>query len=457
MKKHDENFVQYRQRVIDPISSSFCAAKWYNATIWLGSGTTTSCHHPLGHRVDPVKVLENPKLLHNTPHKKECRRQMQQGERPKECEYCWKIEDIKRDNVSDRVFKTVIYEDKDIEYAAKLDPNADVNLKTLEIAFDRTCNFACSYCNPAFSTTWASDVRDKGAYEHLVSDGRNHFTHPHDGVQPYKYNEQNPYIQAFWKWWPELSQSLTELRVTGGEPLMSPETWKLIDFFEKNGPGTMTLAINSNLGAKDEIIDRFVEKSHHIGTLDVYTSNESVGPHAEYIRDGLSWDRWLKNVEKLLSKGKIRQLHVMMTINSLCLFSLTEFMDKILEFKEKYGTNRLHWSVNLLRFPSFQSCLALPDEIRMERKQHLEKWLQEKSGNPLLHEMEIVSLQRLIDYLDVVKTPHQDSSPREELERDFKRFFLQYDQRRKKSFIKSFENEKLLLEWFEGINFQELK
>jgi pyruvate-formate lyase-activating enzyme len=450
-KRHDESFIDYRKRLMDPISTSFCAAKWYNATIWLGSGTTTSCHHPLGHVVDPVKVLENPKLLHNTPHKKECRRQMQQGERPKECEYCWKIEDMKRDNVSDRVFKTVIYDEHDIAFAARLDPQADVNLKTLEIAFDRTCNFACSYCNPAFSTTWASDVREKGPYQNLVSDGRNHFTHPHDGAQPYKHNEENPYIQAFWKWWPELSESLTELRVTGGEPLMSPDVWRLIEFFEKNGPGKMALAINSNLGAKDEIIDRFVEKSHHIGTLDVYTSNESLGPHAEYIRDGLTWDRWSKNFEKLLGKGKFRQVHVMMTINSLCLFSITDFMDYLLEQKTRFGHGRIHWSVNLLRFPSFQSCLALPADIRTERKEHLEKWLEDHKYDPRLHEMEVVSLQRLVDYLDVVKTPHQDSSPREELERDFKKFFQQYDARRGKNFEKSFSNSPSLLEWYRNI------
>ena len=39
-------YIKYKKRVIDPISDSFCAAKWLNATIWLGSGMTTSCHHP---------------------------------------------------------------------------------------------------------------------------------------------------------------------------------------------------------------------------------------------------------------------------------------------------------------------------------------------------------------------------------------------------------------------------
>ena len=451
MKRPDESFTDYRRRLMDPISSSFCAAKWYNATIWLGSGTTTSCHHPLGHKVDAKAVVENPKLLHNTPHKKACRKQMLEGVRPPECEYCWKIEDIQRDNVSDRIFKTVIYDDHDIDFISRLDPNADVDLKTLEIAFDRTCNFACSYCNPAFSTTWANDVRDKGPYQELVSDGRNHFTHPHDGVQPYKNNEDNPYIQAFWKWWPDLSKSLFELRVTGGEPLLSPEVWRLMDFFEKNGSGNMTFALNSNLGARDEYIDKLIEKSHHIGSFDLYTSNEALGGHAEYIRDGLSWERWLRNLEKILEKGNFRRVHVMMTINSLCLFSMTDFLDKMLDLKQKHGEKGPNWSVNIMRFPSFQNCLALPASLRMERKEHLEAWLAKHQGRSTMHEMERVSIERLIDYLDVVKTPHQDSSPRDVLERDFKRFFTQYDQRRGKNFRRTFADVPALMQWFDGI------
>jgi len=31
------------------------------------------------------------------------------GERPAGCEYCWKIEDMGRDAVSDRVYKSKIY------------------------------------------------------------------------------------------------------------------------------------------------------------------------------------------------------------------------------------------------------------------------------------------------------------------------------------------------------------
>ena len=185
--------LEFKHRILDPISSSFCAAKWYNATIWLGSGQTTSCHHPPAHLVEIDKLRTNPRLLHNTPQKKQDREKMQRGQRPAGCEYCWKIEDMERDAVSDRVYKSKIYTLEDITYAQHAPITEDINLRTLEISFDRTCQFACSYCNPAFSSTWVRDISQNGPYVGLSSDGRNHFTHSHD----IKIVNQSLYMMSF--------------------------------------------------------------------------------------------------------------------------------------------------------------------------------------------------------------------------------------------------------------------
>ena len=80
------NDLEFRQQVLDTKSASFCAAKWYNATIWLGSGMTTSCHHPPAHRIDAEAIQTNPSAIHNTVEKKMDRLAMQTGNRPKGCE-----------------------------------------------------------------------------------------------------------------------------------------------------------------------------------------------------------------------------------------------------------------------------------------------------------------------------------------------------------------------------------
>lgn len=445
---NNESDLEYKRRVIDIKSESFCAAKWYNATIWLGSGMTTSCHHPLPHSVNIDKVRANPKELHNTEQKKSERAMMQRGERPAGCSYCWKIEDIGRDNISDRVYKTVIYSDEDLDRAFNTPANKDVNLQTLEIAFDRTCQFACSYCNPAFSSTWVKDINRNGPYAGLISDGRNHFTHPHDSAQLYAFGETNPYVEAFFAWWEsDLHKTLQELRITGGEPLMSGHTWKLLDWFRDNQGKTNTrLAINSNLG-EEVNVDRLLDSITGL-TVDLYTSNESMAGQAEYIRDGLNWHTWKSNMHKLASSNKLRGLHVMCTINALCLESLTNFLDWCVNFKNEYGRDFPTFTLNILRFPSFQSPLVLPDDIRAERGQNLQRWFDKNYDNPLLHEMELNQVQRLIDYLDVVKTPHADTFEMPKLHNDFRHFYLQYDQRRNKDFAQTFPG---LKEFYESI------
>jgi len=433
-----ETDLEYKQRVIDIKSTSFCAAKWYNATIWLGSGMTTSCHHPLPHKVGIAEVEQNPKALHNTERKKMEREMMQQGERPDGCEYCWKIEDMGRDAVSDRVYKTKIYTEEELDAAFRTPFSQDVDLKTLEIAFDRTCQFACSYCNPAFSSTWVNDIKKHGGYTNLISDGRNHFTHTHDSSQLYRFGDTNPYVEAFYQWWEsDLHRTLEELRITGGEPLMSGETWRLLDWFKNNrGKSQTRLAINSNLGAQVDL-DRLLDSIDGL-EVDLYTSNESMGVQAEYIRDGLDFAAWQDNMHKLAKSKKLRGLHVMCTINALCLDSLPDFLTWIMETKSRYGRDYPNFTLNILRFPSFQSALVLPDDIRMRYKEQLERWLNIYQYHVFMHEHERNHVQRLIDYLDIVKTPHREAFEMPKLHNDFKQFYSQYDVRRNKNLITAF-------------------
>ena len=436
----------YKKEVLDSLSPSFCGAKWYNATIWLGSGMTTSCHHPLPHKIDPIEVQSNPKLLHNTPEKKKQRQQMCNGDRPSGCEYCWKIEDMGSEYVSDRIYKSKIYSEELLNVGFResiRDEQAEFNLRTLEISFDRTCNFACSYCNPAFSTTWANDVKKNGAYQDLVSDGRNHFTHEHKSSQLYGVGEYNPYVEAFFKWWEsDLHETLQELRITGGEPLMSPELWKLLDWFKKeDNTSDCSIAINSNLGSKPELIDRLVEAKQHLPSLDVYTSCEATGSQAEYVRDGLDYEYWWTNLVRLSESGI--NTHCMMTINVLSLPSLPDLIFRILEERKTRGKDFAVFSLNILRFPSFQSCLVLPQTVKdtcAGRLKSILSW-----G---LHEFERGQVERLIEYLHTVETPHSESFEMPKLHNDFKQFYQQYDVRRNKNFEITFPE---LKDWFNAL------
>jgi hypothetical protein len=381
--------IKWMNEVVNAKSPTFCGAKWFNATVWLGNGMTASCHHPPPHQIDPEEVKINPKALHNTQYKKLVRKEMQDGKQTRECDYCWKIEGMGDEFVSDRFYKSTVYTDEELEEAANTDWKEDVSLKTMEIAFDNNCNFACSYCNAGFSTTWAHDINKNGAYEDLKSEGWGAFAHNGDWANPYRAKDTtNPYVDAFWEWWnDELQYTLTQLRVTGGEAAMSPDFWKLIDWYEANPTCKVGLGVNTNLGIKRKQLDRLVDSSLFIDNFELYSSNESTGEQTEYIRDGINWADWMENLEYTYRNGRFSAMPIMMTLNALCLGSLDKFHEAIFDLRESYPSGcEMSCSYNILRFPSFQSITTLPIDIRNERADHYRTWLAANQDRMYEHE-----------------------------------------------------------------------
>ena len=447
-----EQLREWRDKNLNSISCSFCAAKWYNASLHLGHGFTNSCHLPLPHPIDLEEIKTNPSALHNTKHKKEMRRMMLTGVKPAECSYCWKIEDIGRGNISDRVYKSQIYKEEDIEALKHIPWDQDIPLKTVEVSFDRICQFACSYCNSGYSTTWGKDIKNNGPYQKFKTTSAGAYYADGSWSETYgKYAGDNPYVNAFLEWWPELSQTLEEIRITGGEPSQSHNFWAFMETMKQYPSPNLRLAINSNLGLNQATLDRLVNITHEVKVkeFDIYTSCEAYGEQAEYIRDGLNYDLWRENLVKIIENANIRQVVIMMTINSLCLFSITEFLDDMLKLKKQYGTHKPIVDFNILRWPSFMSPLTLPNDIKYELHGKLSMWWRKHKKNPLINMHEGAQIERLIDYIEVVNRGHNTTEMDMELQfHDFKSFYTQYDVRRNKSFVDTFPE---LTDWYNDL------
>ena len=81
----------------------------------------------------------------------------------------------------------------------------------MEINFGNECNFKCGYCHPKYSSTFHSEIKKFGPVETV----KNHRCDV-DWMTLFEREEENPYVDAFWEWWPELRKTLNILRVTGG-------------------------------------------------------------------------------------------------------------------------------------------------------------------------------------------------------------------------------------------------
>ncbi len=272
---------------IDAVSNSFCAAKWLQVSLHLTNGRTHSCYHPPTHLIDMRDLEIDPSALHNTKQKFQERKMMLEGQRPSGCEYCWKIEDA--GHVSDRYYRSSEHwsVDKIAEIAA-LPYDYKVNPTYVEVNFNQTCNFKCSYCSPHLSSEWEKEIEMFGPY--FVGEQQ------HNQLQTLKEinlmprassAKDNPYVQAFWKWWPDLYNTLKVFRMTGGEPLMDHNTFKVIDYVRDHPNKNLELSVTSNMCPPRDLFEKFLEK---VKSLDsVLHKVECYVPDP---KDGSEWQQW---------------------------------------------------------------------------------------------------------------------------------------------------------------------
>jgi organic radical activating enzyme len=431
--------------IIDSVSDSFCAAKWYNATIWLSNGRTASCHHPIAHSIPIHSIQENPSALHNTEHKKEQRRLMLSGERPSECSYCWRVEDNNDSNIfSDRIYKSHIYSIEDMTKLKDIPYSQNIDLKTLEISFDNLCNLSCTYCNSEFSSTWSTDIKSNGKYENLLTPGGRTYTHSSEFTLPINSKDENIYIEKFFEWYnSSLKDSLQELRITGGEPSRSPHFWKLLD---QCTDVKFDFAVNSNLIMNEARLNKLIEAAGKFKKFDLYTSCESYGAHAEFVRHGLKYDLWRNNLISFAANAKYNCIHIMMTISALSIWTIVPFMEDILSIRKELGNKYLgSLSLNILRFPSFQSINLIHSEYKLQLASELDDFV--KQNKSWLSESEQNQILRVASYLQNVEKSYEDTDSNEQKSNDFVKFIEQYATRRLMKLEDHFPNA--FMKWFE--------
>lgn len=446
-KEKFDNTKEIKNRLAE-ISPTFCTAKWLQSTILLYNGETHSCHHPSRHKIPVEGLKENPSQIHNTPIKIHARQDLLKGIQTPECEYCWRIENLKIENQSDRIFKSAA--EWAIPYFQEVvDSGLGKNIEPsyLEIAFESTCNFACMYCTPEVSTRWMEDVESHGRYN---LSGGNSLHSPHYLKQVGKYpihrDDYNPYVEAFWAWWPVIYPKLQVFRITGGEPLLSKHTWKIFNWIKENPNPDLEFAVNTNLGVPRKLITKLVNEAKEISgkvkEFKIFTSLEATGKHAEYIRYGLNYGEFMDNLDYVLTELPNTRVVFMTTVNVLSVFTFRNFLKEIIRLRAKFNKDaacsRVGLSVNYLRWPNFMDIRIMDKDLLKFHMDGMVSYMYTHLtkvpgyGEALFYLEEIDQLERLREYA------LQEIPNREVLVEDFKLFFEQYDKRRGLDFDETF-------------------
>jgi organic radical activating enzyme len=451
MRKLNIPIIDFKDQ-LNKISPSFCAAKWQQVTMHLQTGHTHSCHHPQTHKIPLEELAVNPSALHNTNFKKLQRKKMIDGERPEECDYCWRVEDTPGAGLSDRVYKSA--DDWAFPYIndiAKSNWDDNVFPSYMEVSFSSVCNFKCSYCSPQVSSKWMEEIEKYGPYPTSTQFGNVEWL-KHQNAMPIAHKDENPYVEAFWKWFPDAYTKLEHFRITGGEPLLTKDIWKVLDYVIENPNPNLQLSINTNMCPPDKLMDKFIEKIKIICTenkvkqFKIFTSAEAHGKQAEYIRHGLNYDEWLNNIRRVLDEVPNCTFTIMSTYNFLSIFTYDKFIKDILAIKHEYSTHlTVHSPIILdapyLRWPEHQAIFIMPEKFLpliydqvtlMHQNVENSNWY--GSANKGFYQWEADKFKRIYELVMHMKDPVQVT--RQQM--DFIKFVDEHDLRRGTNFLETF-------------------
>ena len=445
MSKGDQSrFMSSAEQMKENLGPALCLAKWKQVSLHLQTGMNNSCYHPPLHAIDPANIKTNPAALHNTEHKKAQRVIMLQNQKPTECSYCWNME--AENKLSDRHYRSgepwaaVDFE----KIKNSTGKENDVVPSYVEVNFNNACNLKCSYCSPQFSSNWADEAERMGPYP--TSTPHNSMDHFTGNRRIIPAREHNPYVEAFWAWWPTLYPSLEHFRMTGGEPLMDKNTYRVFDYVLANPSPRLHLNVTSNFSVEDTLFEKYLSYVKQLCTPNIehfmqYVSLDSgSGPQAEYIRYGMNADRVIRNVDRYLTEVPNRNsLTFIITMNNLGVTGFQNYMEWILTLRRTHSHTyqRVWFDTPVLREPAWQSLQILPESYAQQLEQARDYMLENLAtqDNPLhgFKDYEVQRLERDIAWMRSVQNQNHSAA-----KADFYRFFTEHDRRRGTDFLKTF-------------------
>lgn len=438
------------QMMTEEISPTFCLAKWHHTTIYLHRGQTHSCYHPKPHDIPVAELKYTPSALHNTPQKIDERVEMLNGEKPAGCQYCWNVESMGPDYVSDRhIRNSSIYTEERFQEIVNNAPDYKINPEYIEIAFSSECNFKCGYCHPMHSSSYYNEIKQHGRYDTVDN-------HDCDISWFQNYEEDNnPYIDAWFRWWPEVSKTLNILRITGGEPLLHKSTWRIFDELKKDPKPHLEINMNSNLGMKSRHVERLVENVNEllanncIKQFKLFTSVDTWGDRAEYLRTGMDLETWERN-QDIYVRGVKSHITHMCTFNILSVTTFKNYLQKVLDWRAQYDdvvqdnlgsdeyVRKIRFDTPYLKEPIQYDMHILPKEQFLPYFDECLQFIQDnidEHDNTKFSQLEYERFRRVRDYF--ANEQYTEDKVRQG-RKDFYNWFTEYDRRRGTNFLETF-------------------
>lgn len=249
------------------------------------------------------------------------------------CRLCWGSEKIGLPSYRTR-FNEFMIKRIGIDKAKQLKDTPHIN--TLDVQFGHLCNNSCLMCNASLSSHLYAT---KGRLAKMSTDPKQIEFYQSD-IRYINDHGDWPQDDEYYNKLLELCKPITEIKISGGEPLFNPRFKEFLNYLINKELPLSHLHLTTNGTIYDDEIAGLINKIK--GVAHIKLSVESLGAAEEFIRWPTDWKEKEKNIKSFISNIHMPQrinIEISTCIQSLNLFTMfdvSKFIEKLkLECSDK--------------------------------------------------------------------------------------------------------------------------
>jgi MoaA/NifB/PqqE/SkfB family radical SAM enzyme len=291
------------------------------------------------------------------------RLQMLDNKIPTSCTKCFQEE--ANGITSKRNWETMVWQDRlDIDSVVAQtmpDGSLPVNIPYFDLRLGNMCQLKCIMCSPHDSSSWIKEWKIQYPKYKTIELKRD------QGWDPsfdYTWYQKGSFLDTM----RSQAQYIKELYFAGGEPLLIPEHYKILEFMVETGAAkNCVLRYNSN-GV--ELPEKLFELWNHFKQVKFNFSIDAVGNRNDYIRYPSKWRDIVNNVQRLDDTPDNVVVNIACAVQLLNIMSLADLVHwkDSMNFKKinlpPYGAGLI--GTHLVYLPSYLNVRVLPMHLKKE-------------------------------------------------------------------------------------------
>ena len=326
------------------IKDTFCIAPWTEMHFGVQKEVLPCCKYNNQLSFGNLNHTNDLEEIYNSEKAKYIRSSLFSGNRPIECNSCWKDEELSK-NQSYREFHNEYYGNY-IEEALENTNNdfslKEIKLRRLDIRFDNKCNLKCRICNSDYSTSWYMDD---------VKLGRK----PKKKTDVYQQSISSKVFDFII----EQLKNVDEIFFAGGEPLMQDGHYLILEkAIELGYNDKIRLTYNTNFSSlkykKKDIISLWKQFQF----VNIGASLDASHKQGEYQRKNIIWSDVVENRKKIIKELPDANFNIIPTVGILNVYNILHFHKEWVELG-LLDINRI--DINLLSEPKGYNIQDLPE------------------------------------------------------------------------------------------------